>query len=90
MRKLILSLVFVLATGVNFMNATNIENKNLNIEINGYCWENADTIVRLSTMINAYEGNILTHEAKYNLWVSQYEACIENGGGNDVILLEGN
>ena len=51
MRKLILSLVFVLATGVNFMNATNIENKNLNIEINGYCWENADTIVRLSTML---------------------------------------
>ena len=85
MRKLILSLVFVLATGSTFMNAST--NKSFDLEVNGYCWENADLIVRMSDMINTSEGNPLTDVAKHELWLAQYDTCMEKGGGNDAILL---
>ncbi len=75
MKKIILTLGIIFATSFS-MNANSITKNQNSLDDNDYCWENADLIVHLSTMINAMEGNALTYEAQHNLWISQYEACI--------------
>jgi hypothetical protein len=77
MRKLILSLVFVLATGSTFMNATTSNKETLTNDMALFgCWESADLTERFSDALAEAEGRTMTYEQRFNVWAAAYDTCM--------------
>ena len=77
MKKIILSLVFLLATGT-MMNATT------DIQRNDQCWEMGETAVEMAQYYAnrpnyfGWPGESLSFEEEYDVFAEAYEECLGN------------
>tara|TARA_B110000090_G_scaffold124851_1_gene138275 strand:+ start:966 stop:1199 length:234 start_codon:yes stop_codon:yes gene_type:complete len=76
MRKLILSLVFVLATGSTFMNATSSNKETLKNYETPDCWAAADMYETAHSQLMDCEGIDMTYEQSHDVWASAYDTCM--------------
>jgi hypothetical protein len=77
MRKLILSLVFVLATGSTFMNATTSYKETLTNDMALFgCWEVADMVDNISAAYAECNGHSYSYKQSYHVWAAAYDTCM--------------